>query len=106
MADEQTREEAQTVPNGEEEATMTPAAGENGEAVLAAADGDCAIEFTPAPGTEDGSSPSPKRNQPTFGIGKLGVAIILVLTVGLVAWHVGFSPNPNSIGMDAGGFAG
>lgn len=50
--------------------------------------------------------PQPKREHPAFGLSRIGLAIIAVLMVGLVAWHVGTASNAASIGRDAGGFAG
>lgn len=54
---------------------------------------------------EHEEAPEPKRH-PSFSLGKVGFAIIAVLMVGLIAWHVGYSPDPFAIGRDAGGFAG
>ena len=54
---------------------------------------------------EHHDAPEPKR-QPTFGLSKAGVIIIAILVVGLLAWHIGYTPDTFGIGRDAGGFAG
>lgn len=55
---------------------------------------------------ESAPEPQPKREHPAFGLSRIGLAIIAVLMVGLVAWHVGTASNVSSVGRDAGGFAG
>ncbi len=52
------------------------------------------------------TEPESKREHPSFGLSKVGAAIVAILVIGLVAWHVGFTPNIDDIGRDAGGFAG
>lgn len=60
------------------------------------------IEHHEAPDVE----PEPKRAQPAFGLGKVGAAVIAVLVVGLIALHMGYTPDSSLFGRDAGGFAG
>lgn len=60
------------------------------------------VEHNDAPEAEF----EPKREHPAFGLSRVGIAIIAVLVVGLLAFHVGYNPDPASVGRDAGGFAG